>query len=115
MPRVTLLRCPICDGVQALQGKQSSHSKADLYARTSSHLQKHRIDESKAAIRKYGIVADAVELIVSADDLDRLPIGEWQDKSDTWLPADVPSHVGRSLTHSDQTVEATAASPHAED
>lgn len=105
MQTAVLLRCPICDSVHALEGQRSEYSKQDLYSSANTHLRSHDLNEPKTAIRKYGIVSDAVEIVVSLEDHHRLPIGEWKERDDTWLPDGVLSGRETSLPTSESSVE----------
>ncbi|WP_050024740.1 hypothetical protein [Halorubrum saccharovorum] len=91
MPRAVLLRCPICDAVRALDGTRDARSKAELRATAKAHLRDHARDESPTAIRKHQTVETAAEIIVSADDIGRLPTDEWRNPGSAWLPEGVPS------------------------
>lgn len=86
MKEAVVLRCPICNSVQALEGQRSSYSKDELYSTAKNHLHDHDLNEPKTAIRKYGIVSDAVEVLISSENYDQLPLGEWKGHETTWLP-----------------------------
>lgn len=91
MQPAVLLRCPMCNAVHALAGRRSEYSKQDLYATAKVHLSDHNLNEPKTAIRKYGIMSDAVEIVVPSEDRRQLPIGEWKERDNTWLPDGVLS------------------------
>lgn len=91
MPRAVLLQCPICHSSTAFAGTKSDQSSEELQTRAKAHVSSHHIDESKAAIRKHQIVAEAAAVTVSAVDFDQLPTAEWQRPTETWLPDDVTS------------------------
>ena len=86
MESAVLLRCPICNAVHALEGGRNEYSKRDLYSRAKTHLRGHDLNEPKMAIRKYGIVSDATEIVVPSEKYRQLPIEEWRERDDTWLP-----------------------------
>lgn len=91
MPRAVVLQCHICNSSISFTGTKGDHSDEKLQARAKSHVSNHLLDESKAAILKHQIAAEAEEIIVSAVDLDRLPTAEWRPPSDTWLPDGITS------------------------
>lgn len=91
MQSAVLLRCPMCNAVHVLEGRRSDYSKQDLYATAKTHLSAHNLNEPKTAIRKYGIMSDAVEIVVSSENRHQLPIGEWKKRDSTWLPNGVLS------------------------
>lgn len=86
MQSAVLLRCPTCNAVRALEGRRNEYSKQDLYATAKAHLSDHDLNEPKTAIRKYGIMSDAVEIVVSSENRQQLPTGEWRERDNTWLP-----------------------------
>lgn len=86
MPRALLIGCPVCDSVRALEGKRSGYSKSTLCATAREHLCDHNLTESKTAIRKHQLIAESVELLVTATEFDQLPIEEWQPHTATELP-----------------------------
>ena len=96
MSRAVLLRCPICGAVRSLEGKRNERSKTELCATAKTHLREHHRAESSAAIRKHQIVDSAAEIIVSAENLSRLPTDEWRESDDAWLPERVSSPVDGS-------------------
>lgn len=91
MPRAILLQCPICNSVITYAGTMDDHAETELKASAKNHLSDHHhhLAENKAGIRKHQIAAEAAEITVSAAENDRLPEGEWQPASDTWLPDEV--------------------------
>lgn len=91
MPRAVMLQCPICDSLLTFAGTKGDHSNKELQTRAKTHVSSHRLNESKAAIRKHQIAAEAEEIIVSAVDLDQLPTAEWQPLSETSLPDGITS------------------------
>jgi|GEM_PF-4171090 len=76
------------------------------------HLRTHRLDESKAAIRKRQMIDKAVELLIPSDEFERLPTEEWRAPTATWLPDGVSSRVDE---WPESPVESTAPHPYAED
>jgi hypothetical protein len=105
MSRAVLLRCPVCNSARALEGNRDNYSNGELCATAHPHLRTHRLDESSTAIRKHQIANQAVELIVSPADLDRLPTAAWQKHTATWLPDDRVLRVNSSETPSDSSSE----------
>lgn len=94
MPRAVILQCPICGSLTTFAGTKGDHSNEELQAKAKTHVSSHLLDESKVAIRKHQIAAEAEEVIVSAVDFDQFPTSEWQPPSDTWLPDGVtPTEV----------------------
>ena len=86
MESAVLFRCPICNAVRALEGRRSEFSKQDLYSCVNTHLRGHDLNEPKMAIRKYGIVSDATEIVIPSKTHRQLPTKEWTERDDTWLP-----------------------------
>lgn len=86
MPRAVVLQCPVCNGALAVPGNRDCHTSGELLETSKRHVSTHGIDESKAAIRSHQIVAEAREVIVSSSDAERLPTGDWQPPTATWLP-----------------------------
>lgn len=107
MPSAVLLECPTCDSNQVLERKRNDHSKDDFFPIVKNHLRNHPLDESKAAIRKHQITDRTLELIVTPDEFEYLPIGEWRKRTTTWLPEGVSSGV----TTSDKPPESPSESP----
>jgi hypothetical protein len=91
MQSAVLLRCPVCSAVHALEQRRSEYSKQDLYATAKTHLSAHNLNEPKTAIRKNEIISEAIEIVVSSENYDRLPVGEWKKRDHTWLPDGVLS------------------------
>lgn len=87
----------MCDAVHALEGQRSEYSKQALYSAARTHLRDHNLNEPKTAIRKYGIMADAIEIVVSSENRHQLPIGEWNERENTWLPEGALSGIDESL------------------
>ncbi|OYR51039.1 hypothetical protein DJ73_14640 [Halorubrum sp. Ea1] len=108
MQSAVLLRCPMCNAIHALEGQRNEYSKQDLYSRVKTHLRGHNLNEPKMAIRKYGIVSDAVEVVVSSENRHQLPIEAWQKRDDTWLPDGVLSDGDTSPTASESSVEVSS-------
>lgn len=105
MESAVLLRCPICNAVRALEGRRSEYSKQDLYSRVKTHLRGHNHTEPKMAIRKYGIVSNATEIVVPSENHQQLPIEEWTERDDTWLPDGSLSGGEGSLSAPESSVE----------
>ncbi|SDM94089.1 hypothetical protein SAMN05192554_11028 [Haloarchaeobius iranensis] len=76
----------MCGSAVALAGTIDNHSKEELRTKAKAHLAGHSLDESKAALRKHEVVAEAEEVIVSEANFDRLPTAEWRPPAETWLP-----------------------------
>ncbi|MFC7325050.1 hypothetical protein ACFQMF_10725 [Halorubrum rutilum] len=91
MPRAVLLACPVCDAVLAIRSKRAEVSKRSLRATAKRHLIEHELIESKAAIRKHAVAANAVEVIVSPEEYQRLPVDEWTDRDAAGIPDDAVS------------------------
>ena len=104
MQSAVLLRCPICNAVQALEGRRNEYAKQSIYHAAKTHVRNHNLNEPKTAIQKYGIMADAVEIVVSPDNYSRLPIREWKNREDTWLPEGALPDRDVSLQSSDSSV-----------
>ncbi|AZQ13771.1 MULTISPECIES: hypothetical protein [Halorubrum] len=92
MESAVLLRCSLCDAVFALEGRRNEYSRQDLFSRAKAHLREHELDEPKTAIRKYGIVSAATEIVIPQERHQQLPTEEWTDLEDTWLPDGALSH-----------------------
>ena len=107
MRKSILLKCPICESVQTLEGQKSGYAKDDLYAVAKVHLSEHDLDETKAAIRKCEIVSDAVEILISPENHDRLPSGEWKQRDNTWLPENLLNQVNTDSPSPEPAVETT--------
>lgn len=105
MESAVLLRCPICNAVRALDGRRNEYSRQELYARVKRHLHDHDLNEPKMAIRKYGIVADATEIVIHSEDQQQLPIEEWTTRDDAWLPDGALSGGEESLSAPESSVE----------
>jgi len=86
MPRAVLLACPICDAVLAISSRRAEVSRRALRATAKGHLIEHELSESKAAIRKHAVAANAVEVIVSPEEHRRLPVDEWADRDAARVP-----------------------------
>jgi hypothetical protein len=86
MPRAMLLARPIRHAVLAIRGKRCGISKRAMSATTESHLDGHELTESKAAIQKHSMAANAVEVIVSSDKYPLLPVGKSADCDAAWSP-----------------------------
>ena len=86
MQSAVLLSCPICNAVHALEGRRNEYSKRDLYSHAKPHLRGHDLNEPKMAIRKYGVVSDATEIVIPSETRRRLPTDEWTERDDAWLP-----------------------------
>ncbi len=91
--------------MRALDGRRSDHSKTDIISTAKRHLRTHQLSESKAAIRAHQITYEALEILVSGDDIDRLPVEAWRQPTATWLPEDVPvpaaQTAGATLSQTD--------------
>ncbi len=105
MESAMVLSCPVCNAIRALEGRRSEYSKQDLYARVKPHLGRHDLNEPKMAIRKYGIVSDATEIVIPSGTHQRLPIEEWTERDDTWLPDGALSGGEGSLSAPEPSVE----------
>ena len=105
METAVLLRCPACNAVHALEGRRSEYAKQDLYARVKTHLRGHNLNEPKMAIRKYGIVSDATEIVIPSTNDQQLPIEEWTERGDTWLPDGALSGDEGSLSAPESSVD----------
>jgi hypothetical protein len=105
MESAVLLRCPICNAVRALEGRRNEYSRQELYARVKSHLGDHDLDEPKMAIRKYGIVADATEIVIRSENQQQLPIEGWTTREDAWLPDGALSGGEESPSAPESSVE----------
>ena len=105
MESAVLLRCPICNAIRALEGRRSEYSKQDLYARVKPHLGSHDLNEPKMAIRKYGIISNATEIVIPSETNQQLPIEEWMERDDTWLPDGALSDGDGSLSAPESSVE----------
>ena len=105
MESAVLLRCPVCNAVRVLEGRRSEYSKQDLYARVKAHLRGHDLNEPKMAIRKCGIVSDATEIVIPSENYQQLPIEEWTERDDTWLPDGSLSGGEESLSAPESSVE----------
>lgn len=114
MKRAVLLRCPICDSVQTLEGQKSRYAKDDLYKTAKNHLSAHNLGETKSAIRKCEIVSDAVEIVISSENHDRLPNEEWKQRNATWLPENVLDRVDTSNSSPESAVDTTPLQFHNE-
>lgn len=88
MPRAVLLACPVCDAVLAIRGERTEVSKESLRTTAKGHLTEHELTESKAAIRKHAMAANATELIVPPEEYRRLPVDEWRDRDAAGLSDD---------------------------
>ncbi len=108
MQSAVLLRCPICTAVHALEGRRNEYSKQDLYSVVNTHLRGHNLNEPKMAIRKHGIVSDAIEIIISSENHHQLPIEEWKERDNTWLPDGALSGQDTSLPMSESSVETSS-------
>ncbi|KOX97685.1 MULTISPECIES: hypothetical protein [Halorubrum] len=108
MKPAVVLRCPICDAVRALGGRRNEYSKQKLSSQAETHLRGHDLDEPKVAIRKYGIVSDATEIVVPSESHRRLPTKEWTGRDDTWLPDGALSGGERSQSASTSSVEVSS-------
>lgn len=115
MTRAVLLRCPNCDSVYAVEGQRTDYSKDDLFPIVKNHLCGHALSESKAAIRKYRIIENAVELVIPANELERLPVGEWQHRTATWLPDGALSHLDGSNRPPETPAESASLQSHTGD
>jgi len=115
MRNAVLLRCPLCDSVQTLEGQKSGYAKDDLYKTAKNHLSCHGLGETKSAIRKCEIVSDAVEIVISSENHERLPIGEWKQRNATWLPENVLDRVDTSSPSPESAVETTPLQFHNEE
>lgn len=94
MPRAVLLQCPVCAAVRVLEdgaAVDATHQAA------RSHLETHALSEPRRAIGTHHVAADALELLVSAADRDRLPTTEWCDPAATWLPDQIDVDAGRTV------------------
>ena len=105
MKSAVLLRCPICTAVCALEGRRNEYSRQDLYSRAKTHLRDHDLTEAKMAIRKYGIVSDATEIVIHSETHQQLPIEEWTTRDNTWLPDGCLSDNDGSLSDSKSPAE----------
>ena len=105
MESAVLLKCPICNAACALEGRRNKYSKQDLYSRVKTHLRGHDLTEPKMAIRKYGIVSDATELVIPSENHQQLPIEEWMTRDNTWLPDGCLSDNNGSLSDSESPAE----------
>lgn len=108
MQHAVLLRCPICNAVQALEGRRRDYSKEDLYLTAGAHLRDHDLNETKTAIRKCQITLDAVEIVSFSEDYHQLPIGEWKERANTWLPEGALSGGDTSLPASGSSIRETS-------
>ncbi|MFB6250789.1 MAG: hypothetical protein ABEI27_03715 [Halobellus sp.] len=91
MPRVVLLNCPICEAVRAVTGTRWDLSEDQLRSTAKTHLLDHELNESKAAIHKYRVIEEAVELILPKDDVEELPEAAWRSPTAMGLPAEAVS------------------------
>ena len=105
MESAVLLTCPICNAVRALEGRRNEYSRQELYARVKSHLHDHDLNEPKMAIRKYGIVADATEIVVHSENQQQLPIEAWTTREEAWLPDGALFGGEESLSAPESSVE----------
>ena len=94
MPRAVLLQCPVCAAVRVLEGGTAVD---DVHRVARSHLETHALSEPRRAIGTHHVAADALELLVSATDRDRLPTAAWCDPGATWLPDQIDVDAGRSV------------------
>ena len=108
MESAVLLRCPICNAVRALEGRRNEYSKQDLYSHVKTHLRGHDLNEPKMGIRKYGIVSDATEIVIPSETHQQLPIEEWTERDDTWLPDGTPSGDEGSPSAPESSVEVSS-------
>jgi hypothetical protein len=105
MESTVLFRCSVCNAVCALKRRRSEYSKQDLCVRVEPHLSRHDLNEPKVAIRKYGIISNATEIVIPSETTQRLPIGEWMERDDTWLPDGALSGGYRPLSAPESSVE----------
>lgn len=115
VPRAVLLKCPVCDALRALEGKRADRPRSDLYATAADHVRDHPVDETETAIQKHRVVARAVELVVSPDELDRLPTERWRDRGGSGIPRDHSTDATTPTVTGDPTTEAAAPRSHVED
>jgi hypothetical protein len=109
MQSAVFLRCPLCNAVHALEGRRREYSKRELYSFVKTHLRRHDLSEPKTAIRKYEIVADAVEIVVTSEDRRRLPTEEWTERDNTWLPDGVLPGGETSLPTTGSSTESSSS------
>lgn len=112
MPRAVLLQCPVCNSVRALEGNRDEYTGAKLRTIADTHLRDHLLDESTTAIRKHQIAAGAVEVIISAEEDERLPNAAWRERTDAGLPDRVLSD---DEMWSEPSAEGASLRSHAED
>lgn len=94
MPRAVLLQCPICAAVRVLEDETAVDT---IHRVARSHLETHALSEPRRAIGTHHVAADALELLVSATDHDRLPTTAWSDPAATWLPDQIDIDAGRTV------------------
>lgn len=70
-----------------------------------THLRGHNLNEPKMAIRKHGIVSGTLETVMSSEDHHQLPIEEWNERENTWLPDGALSGEDVPLQTSESTAE----------
>lgn len=107
MQHAVLLKCPICDAVQALEGRRREYSKEDLSLTSGAHLRDHDLDETKRAIQKCKIAVNSVEIVSHSDD-HQIPMGEWKERTDTWLPEGALSGGDTSPPASGSSIKETS-------
>ncbi|RLM63362.1 hypothetical protein DVK07_16245 [Halorubrum sp. Atlit-26R] len=108
MESAVILLCPICNAIHALEGRRNEYSKQELFSQVKTHLRGHDLNEPKMAIRKYGVVSDATEIVVPSKTRRQLPIKEWTERDDTWLPDGALSGGEGSQSTPESSVEVSS-------